>query len=747
MRRFYSLAVALLTVVTVSAQTPTASRKLSPWLQLQTHQQAVHRRAASTTIDVLAKLTDDADEQALAERYQLEVVRRIGKVLIVRLPLANVQGLSQDAQVVRVEAERAAGKLLDVVPQQIAADQVLTNAGGQLPQAFTGAGTVVGVVDVGFDYTHPMFKDKDWRTRVRWVGEYLEQPYRQLTDTTAILKAMFSPDPYEIHGTHVTGIAAGKPVMRLFAGENDHAFQGIAQEADIALGAISLTGDNPIVANGATSVPALEAFHDIFAYADAQKKPCVINFSAGVTQTFANDRQLEEEAIRTLTSTPGHAIVVAAGNSGAYPYLMHKPADLTEAGAGIQFINDEGLAFFAVMVKMKNTQTLRIRYMDSSYQSTHGEITVTPTEIPAQVGYVEKRIGAGIYLRTLYADLYERNDDYSVIYVGCDNTFPDSDGMLLTIEGEGDADLLADVLCAPLKNVTTVDNHDLAERGSSIGWPGSMDEVITVGNIGWRYQVFGTFGAGINEEAYEKELGEGYLAKSSSRGPTLDGRIKPDVCAPGVCVVSAMNNGLGWGLPTSTADALEQQYQYYYMGYVDEPENPNYDENNPADVWNAYHALIAMTGTSMSAPAVTGTIALWMQADPTLTTDRIKDVIAHSSRQPEEDLTYPNNLYGYGEIDAYKGLLYLLGLTGIEALSQHQPQRATITLRGREVAVTFPDGYAGPTTLRLYSTDGKLLRQTAGTTLSLGTLTPGVYALQVTTSNSATTGSTLVRIK
>jgi subtilisin family serine protease len=86
-----------------------------------------------------------------------------------------------------------------------------------------------------------------------------------------------------------------------------------------------------------------------------------------------------------------------------------------------------------------------------------------------------------------------------------------------------------------------------------------------------------------------------------------------------------------------------------------------------------YSMALAQTGTSMAAPAVAGTIALWMQADPTLTTERIKDIIAHSSRQPDSELTYPNNLYGHGEINAYKGLTYLLDqYVGIEEVKSQR---------------------------------------------------------------------------
>ena len=132
--------------------------------------------------------------------------------------------------------------------------------------------------------------------------------------------------------------------------------------------------------------------------------------------------------------------------------------------------------------------------------------------------------------------------------------------------------------------------------------------------------------------------------------------------------------------------------------------------------------------------------------DLTLTTERIKDVIAHSSRQPDSGLTYPNNQYGYGEIDAYKGLLYLLNLTAIEELSDHQPQRASFRLDGRRLTVSFADGSQSAATVRIFSVDGRQLLQTTDTTVDLSALPTGVYAVQLTTGQRATTGSTLIRL-
>ncbi|MBR1548262.1 MAG: T9SS type A sorting domain-containing protein, partial [Prevotella sp.] len=115
-------------------------------------------------------------------------------------------------------------------------------------------------------------------------------------------------------------------------------------------------------------------------------------------------------------------------------------------------------------------------------------------------------------------------------------------------------------------------------------------------------------------------------------------------------------------------------------------------------------------------------------------------------RQPDATMSYPNDQYGYGEIDAYRGLLYMLGLSGIKELSQSQPRQTSIVLDGKTLRVTFADGMAQNATIRIYSATGRLLLSSTDTTISLASLPAGVYAVQVTTGRAETTGSTLIRL-
>lgn len=86
----------------------------------------------------------------------------------------------------------------------------------------------------------------------------------------------------------------------------------------------------------------------------------------------------------------------------------------------------------------------------------------------------------------------------------------------------------------------------------------------------------------------------------SSSGVTLDGVMKPDVVAPGANIVSFMSKG-----------TLKDMY----------PQNT---------VGNSY---FKMSGTSMSAPVVTGIVALMLEKHPEWTPDQVKWVLQNTARQ------------------------------------------------------------------------------------------------------------------
>ena len=154
----------------------------------------------------------------------------------------------------------------------------------------------------------------------------------------------------------------------------------------------------------------------------------------------------------------------------------------------------------------------------------------------------------------------------------------------------------------------------------------------------------------------------------------------------------------------------------------------------------------------MSAPIVGGAIALWLEARPRLTRQQVMQVISETSTHPDPTLSYPNNLYGYGQIDVYRGLLRVLDLSDVTGLSQQQPRDIRFQLsEGQRLTALFGEAPARPFTMVLFDTTGRRVGehqlpagQTAYT-INLDTLPDGVYAVQVNAPAPAQRGSTLIR--
>jgi hypothetical protein len=134
---------------------------------------------------------------------------------------------------------------------------------------------------------------------------------------------------------------------------------------------------------------------------------------------------------------------------------------------------------------------------------------------------------------------------------------------------------------------------------SSVGSPGAAEKAITVGAVAeWS----------ADPSAPNHSAGT-FLAPFSSRGPTLapSSLTKPDIAAPGVSVISAAHNtGSGYAMAS---------------------------------------------GTSMATPFTTGTVALMLDADPTLTTTAVASLL--STTAIDVGPVGKDNHWGWGLLDGY----------------------------------------------------------------------------------------------
>jgi serine protease AprX len=109
------------------------------------------------------------------------------------------------------------------------------------------------------------------------------------------------------------------------------------------------------------------------------------------------------------------------------------------------------------------------------------------------------------------------------------------------------------------------------------------------------------------------DTGDDVMANFSSSGPTyIDFTAKPDVCAPGVGIVSL-------AAPESSLYSLGAQQTPSWL--VDSTAHPGY----------AFAPYLSLTGTSQATPFVTGTVALMLQANPNLTPNLIKAILQYTA--------------------------------------------------------------------------------------------------------------------
>jgi serine protease AprX len=105
------------------------------------------------------------------------------------------------------------------------------------------------------------------------------------------------------------------------------------------------------------------------------------------------------------------------------------------------------------------------------------------------------------------------------------------------------------------------------------------------------------------------------IAPFSSRGPSwIDFSAKPDVVAPGVGI-----------------ESLSEPYTtlaYKYSSYLLPGSDPS--------LW--YSPYLSLSGTSMAAPVVAGTVALMFEANPNLTPNAVKAILQYTAQaQPDTD--------------------------------------------------------------------------------------------------------------
>lgn len=689
------------------------------------NQPSAHRTAASDrrSITAFVQVTDDN----VLDQYGCRIYAKLDDIAIATIPLGRLTALASHPAVTRIEAGETSKTLMDTVPRICN----ILPAYHQLSQAFTGKGVVLGLMDIGFDLTHPNFFNShmdEYRIMAFWdmlsqdtIGSTLPVG-RDFVGPSAVLAHQHSVDGMtQTHGTHTLGIAAGSGYLSNY--------RGIAYESDICLVSNAVSDDIIYIDSAdyykfTTATDAL-GFKYIFDYAQQQNKPCVASFSEGYSANMDEDDRLYAEFLEKLTG-PGRIIVVAAGNENREQTYAEKPLETESAGAFIRCFNKTAI----YRMKADGPMTVRLYVYGQGSTPSH-TLTVSSSD-----GRLDSLLTDTLFFNndtcavsmSHYPSSFNEEETVYLLQLNTNRSINYLPPLALVAEGrESRVEIYGNGKSALAQNAIDP-RWNAATFGHNILAPACFPAVICVGGTSHRLAITNDKGETIDASSTQLR---GLRMRASSTGPTMNGLMKPDVTAPGYNIISSyssfyMDNDPSAYNVNRTIEAFDYQGRRYY--------------------WNAE------SGTSMSCPVVAGVIALWLQAKPTLTRQELMDIFRRTCTHLDTSLNYPNNQYGFGEIDAYRGLLDILKGSNIPEFSVHQPKAVAISAAVGRLLLHFSQLPSSPVHVSLYTLSGtplysKTLTPVSPTvSLSLPMLPAGIYAVQLTSSEHIFIGSGIIRL-
>jgi minor extracellular serine protease Vpr len=576
----------------------------------------------------------------------LQVRTRMGTIATADIALRDVALLAALPHISRVELPLLLRKT-DTVMKKFTRTYYVHNQTAPLDSAYTGRNTLLGVIDDGIDFSHPDFLDAQHKTRVmaiwnmdhpgtaptgfgyghEWLPdtlEYYAQRYRNKTITNTQLENLFG---YSFHGTSVTGLAAGN--------------NGVAPNAAIAVVSLVAYGDTLL-----RSDRMLDAIQYLYQKAKAANKKCVINISLGIMDGGPHDgKTLVEKAMDNFCEEkPDVLISCSAGNNGntwkhwgGFP--VHQDSSYT-------FFNYSYGGNLYYTVPRQYSKQLSLSFAESAMGS-YNQPNISTDSIIGQSIYVniDSAVNSTYPIRRVIKDstgkLYTEllfsaahyNDLYDEVVVKLTSlqtnggNLPDARLMRMIWKGSGSFHCWFPFFNVhpqfyfnqnPLPADST---FSLTDNDYTTVIPSHAFSVISSG----AYNIRSCF-VHIDKEVVS-QYDKCRTTYFTSHGPTMDGRIKPDILNPGDNVMAPRKR---------FDDFFEHQFIV--------------DTNT-----------VSFGGTSAASPITAGMAALIWEKYPHFTRQQVINLIkstADFDSHCQQWGPQPNNITGMGKADI------LMALTG-----------------------------------------------------------------------------------
>ncbi|HYG78836.1 MAG TPA: S8 family serine peptidase, partial [Pyrinomonadaceae bacterium] len=562
-------------------------------------------------VDVLAKLKDPTK----GAPDELKAIQKVGDVVTGRVRIKDIMRVRAHENIDSLKGGRKVRETLDSSVSEIRASRPQLRAG--FPgRVLDGSGVIVGVVDHDCDFAHPNFRNERG-TRILYLWDQRKRSEdhpppagheegREF-DAKAIngALALGAPQCYErldytpeaLHGTQVLDIAAGSGT--------DANPPGVAPKADLIFVNVA-ENDTSLEEPLGNSRNLFNAVKYIFDKADeigkreGAPRSVVVNISLNSDGGPHDGSTPFERGIDYLLQKPGRAVVMAAGNSAG-----RRSGEKGHVGGIIQ-----------------PGQVLRLPFQISSGDQTDNKVEIWydgahELEMSLISPQREKldflfRLGTTTTIfssGTQAARVFHRRDD--------PNNHDNQILIVFNIAIEPGTWLIvlrscSDSPCAFHAWVET----DTQPRPGFRSLSGS-DDAYTIGSLACGYSTIAVGGYFTTAPHI--------ILPMSSGGPTRDGRLKPEVSAPGA-------NG-----PPGRS----------FSGGIRAAEKLKLTSSQ------------SISGTSAAAPHVTGLIALLMQsaAPALLPVEEIRRLVINAARcnPPSNDCVW-HPRFGMGRIDALQSL-------------------------------------------------------------------------------------------
>lgn len=405
---------------------------------------------------------------------------------------------------------------------------------------YKGRNVILGFIDTGIDYTLPAFRRLDGRSRIVRIWDQTVQSgtaperiyYGSEYTEEQLNEALASENPYTVvpsrdengHGTMLAGIAAGSP-------DSSFDFTGAAPEADIAV--VKLKPAKQNLRDFYLVEPDSLAFQEtdimmavryLLEVSYILQKPVVICLGLGTTQGSHTGYSPLAQILAYYSGFSGCYIVAAAGNEAGNAHHYYGKMEASQEYSNVEILVDSRDEGFSLELWGHPPELYSVGIV-----SPLGE---TIARIPARLNQsVTLRFTLEKTVIELYYEIVEAATGNELILLRFKNPTPG----IWTVRVYNDVFINGTFhMWLPVTGLISPGTVFLSPNpDTTLTAPSDNGDVITV-------------------SAYNAYNGSLYI--NSSRGYTRDGKIKPDIAAPGVDVTSPEAGG-GYGTHTGSSAA------------------------------------------------------------------------------------------------------------------------------------------------------------------------------------------------